>query len=654
MIEIVQNVNSSGLSTIALLKAQIDAGSDHLGMFMPLAMDVLPKIKSDHFSVADVQDLILKEHGIKVPQQTITSLLRRAISKGNLRRESGRYWKTSTEYNSAENIVSDKAAISIEQNRLAEQLLKHAALRGLVLENTDAALDALIDFIKRAHVSLLLNEPIQPNNFTHKDDILAGIVAEFVSTIVANDLALSIVLKRMLEGLVLYHAAFSNNVNPNQKTFKNLTVVFDSTLVRQAIGYEGDAANILMRETIDVLKTVGAECIVFDKTIEEIHRILAMYQEKLATQNGRSSLKQVPMARHFLTKRYTPGDVVQMAALLETDIKSIGLRIRTLPSRVPAYTYNESALALRFANQIRQDEQEPRVVHDVDCVAGVLILRKGKRSMRIEETNAIFATTSPLVIKNGSAWWQDDEHESGIEPIAHIRALANIAWLKRPNLNVDFKLRELISLCAATMRPSQSTWDRFLKHLKVLQDEKRITTDEATSLVISTLSDKLLRDAELQNEGSDEIDASTLNEIVERVSATYRESAEKLIDEQSAVHDKEKELLLLQMKEVIQRADTAEHAADELRRESEFRKERKVRFWARIIRHLVTAVPTILVLLGAIEIFRGHHLPDGLTKYFVGAAILVFLLLEIVGVLRHVTEFGTWVESKVTKILRDY
>jgi hypothetical protein len=55
-------------------------------------------------------------------------------------------------------------------------------------------------------------------------------------------------------------------------------------------------------------RTLGwcLQCLLFDTTVNEIRRILSMYESRLATEQGRRSLRPVPMPRHFLTKQYSP------------------------------------------------------------------------------------------------------------------------------------------------------------------------------------------------------------------------------------------------------------------------------------------------------------------------------------------------------------
>lgn len=646
-----EGVGPGGLITVAYLKAQLDSGGDLLSMFMPLVLDVLRKLSANSFTASEVQEALSSLHGLAVPLATLTTLLRRAVTMGLLKREAGRFWKTGEQRGTSADVEGEKSAIEEGQGRLGIALQAHAASRGLEFATTDDALDALLAFVNEEHVSMLLEAPHRGAR-SERDGVSRAVVAEFIHDVVAPDRALSSVLSTLLEGLVVYHAVFQPNINPAARTFRDLTIVLDSVLVRQAIGFEGEAAQALMAETIQVLRAANVSCIVFDKTVDEIQRILAMYENKLATAAGRQSLHPVPMARHFLTKRFAPSDVRQMSALLEQDIAAAGIRVQRLPSRVPEFTAKELDLAKRLARPDRQDEQEPRVVHDVDCVAGVLVLRRGHRSQSIEDARAVFATTSPLVIQNTRLWWRDDERGSGIEPIVHVRALANLAWLKRVSMLQDYKLRELIALCSAAMKPGQATWERFLKHLRALQESKKLSSDEATAIVVSSLSDDLLRKAEIDDDDGEDLDASVLDEIVDRVKASYSAEAKQQMRALEAQTSLTASELRQEAAAATARAEAAEHSAEEARRRYALQVERRAAFWGRLGRRAAEWSVGTLVVGGGLALVLGHHVPGGPVGRLVGGAVIVFVLLEVFGILKHVRELGSWLEVRISQAVR--
>ena len=184
---------------------------------------------------------------------------------------------------------------------------------------------------------------------------------------------------------------------------------------------------------------------------------------------------------------------------------------------------------MRLADRSTGDEREPRVVHDVDCVAAILTLRKGHRSQNLDDAHAVFVSDSALVIRSVGHWWRHDEHESSIEPVVHVRALSNFAWLKRPSAGSELKVRELLALCGAALRPAPRTWDRFIQHLNTLHTSRKLTSEEVTAIIASSTSDELLRDAELEATDSRDVDAETLDEVVERVKSGYAVDAEERV-----------------------------------------------------------------------------------------------------------------------------
>ena len=66
-----------------------------LGMFMPLVLDVLAQSSAQTFTTADIQEALARSHGVAMPQQTVSTLLKRAVKGKYLRRDAGRFWRNS-------------------------------------------------------------------------------------------------------------------------------------------------------------------------------------------------------------------------------------------------------------------------------------------------------------------------------------------------------------------------------------------------------------------------------------------------------------------------------------------------------------------------------------------------------------------------------
>jgi len=647
-------VQPGGLVTIAYLKARLDEGNDHLGIFLPLLIDVLPGLSNRHFTAADVQEALATAHGVAMPQETVTTLLKRATRQHVLVRDAGRFHVNPKNDLPRSAVAGEKEQLKQGQLRLGEALMSHAGRREMRLASPQEALDLLLRFLEEEQIALLLGSPPNGSETPTVSRRECAIISEFLHDAVPTDTALTSVLSGLLEGLVLYHAAFLPDLASVDRNFQDLCVVFDSMLVRQALGYEGESPRILQRETIDLLKGSDVRCLVFDKTVYEIQRILMMYEAKLATSAGRRSLYAVPMARHFLTQHYSPSDVQEMSALLEKEIGAAGFRIVPTPARVDKYTSGEATLAERLTDLRTHDATEPRVTHDVDCVAGVLTLRGGRRSRNVEETRAVFATTATMVIRNTRLWWEEDERETGVPPVVHIRSLANLAWLKKPATSANFQLCELVALCAAGMRPSQKTWWRFLDHLDSLQSSQRLSADDVTAIIVSAMSDRCLREVERDEDDPDDLDAGTLDEVVERVKSQYGAEAEAHIREVSDEYERRiAETADAASAEGSESKNVAEGIAETLRRR-DLAIEGRAGTWAR--RTIGTAYWCVvaLVIVGATAAALSYTFCGGWLGALVGFAVLVLAVLELIGVLSHLKNLRSSLELNLRKRLREW
>ena len=83
----------------------------------------------------------------------------------------------------------------------------------------EAAQKLLVKFVEDKQIALLLHGPAVPTERaeTRQEDI---IVAEFLQDVVGNDQAHESVVRRMLEGLVLYHAAFLPDLSVAGRRFR--------------------------------------------------------------------------------------------------------------------------------------------------------------------------------------------------------------------------------------------------------------------------------------------------------------------------------------------------------------------------------------------------------------------------------------------------
>ncbi len=515
-----------GLATVAMLKVNFDAGRDHIAMFGPFVLDAVASLSRDDFSSAEASDAVAERHGLSIPVNTLKTLLGRLVKDGYLRREGGRYFRTGKPIET--DVQSERTAAEQRQQQLAKALRESPHTEDLGLKTDEDALALIVCFLERYHVNLALDESPQVDNRAKADKTTSRrevAAALFLREVISANGKLGAVVAEMLEGYVLQNTLLLKDVGAATRQFKDLRVVFDSPLLFSVLGLRGPALETATLELAGLLKDTGAVLEIFEPTIAEMRRILSVYEEKIGTSEGRLELRPSALTRHLLSKRYTPSDVRQLAGLLETKLRKLGFNIRQIPDRVPDWTLNEEELARELADEPGH-ERIPRVMHDVDCIAGVLTYRRGRTPDSLDSAGAVFVSPSGMTVKSGREWYSD-QGGRGYPPIIHVLALSNYAWLKRPASASKLKVHELMALCSAALRPSKEAWQRFLDHLRRLEEEGELSSDEITAIVASDLTENALAERGID----DESDAESLSEVVERVKAEYKESTDAALSE---------------------------------------------------------------------------------------------------------------------------
>ena len=588
-----------GLATVALLKANFDKGKDHLEMFLPFVVDSVANLPDDGFSVPDLQKCLRDTHGLSVPQGSLRILITRATRKGFLRREGGRCFRLQ-KVHAAADLKPQLNSVTRDHTELGAAFRNYAASRDLDLGTDAEALSHLISFLAENEMAVLLqDDPTEIETIT--DHRTQRIVARFFQQTLSENSHLAGILDQLVQGYVLQNALLLKDISQANKPFRNLEVFLDSKCVLRALGLEGDPNKIATREALAILKATRAQLAVFHSTIDEIRRILTLYEHRIGTVAGRESLYPGPLTRHLLTNRYSPADVRQARSLIEVNLRQLGIALRQFPKRENEFTLTERSLTLKLKRP-NESETEPRIVHDVDCVAAILTLRKGLQPTSYDDAVAVFFTTNKMLVDTVTEW-MTEEGVDGLPAIVHQLRLTNFAWLKKPAAATKLKTNELIALCTAALKPSREVWERFLLHLKKLQEQDQVTSDEAAAILATGFLDGYLSDAE----DEDDTDTDSLIEIIDRVKAQYRTDAEAKVHEAQLYADTKVHEAQLQADTKVHEARLKERAASEKARQSELWIKGLVDRIANAFARIVVGLVGALILVGLVLCLPGFY-----------------------------------------------
>ena len=528
---------ANGLTTVALLKANFDHNRDFLGMFLPFVLDSLTKLPRTDYTVQELQETIANRHGLRIPLDPLRLLLGRARRSGKTYREGGRYFLRK------DRLQEDRLDVNLNQARdehavLSEQFRAYAASQGATLPPDDTPLSLLLDLLNDYNIGLLMEDSKRSVLESASIDRHHGkrLAAAFILEVCLPNPHLTALIDGLTTGLVLSDTLQLTNIASNPRRFRRLAIYLDSGVVFGALGLEGEARAIAWEESLDLLKGAGADLRVFADTVEEMTGVLSVYEARLLTAQGKLELRPTPLTRHFLRNGYTSSDIRQIISLLRSDIDKLGIVLTSMPAHEKELTLDERDLSEHLQGT-SETINEPRIVHDVNCTAGILTLRRGRVADELGRARAIFCSGSGWVVNTIGAWYRR-MGGAGVPPAVYHRDLVTAAWLKRPRAAAAVTKAELVALCSAALEPSREVWESFLGHLRKLVEEGVVTTDEAVAVVATPFVDRVLGG----HEG--EVESETTEEIVARVKGRYSADADAARAEAARERDERRRLEL--------------------------------------------------------------------------------------------------------------
>ena len=635
-----------GLATVALLKAEFDAGCDYLGMFMPFVYDSIA-LYENGFRLTELQETILSRHRLPIPSGIMMTLLSRAVRAKVVTPPSGGFYSPGIKPLEDADLEPRRRQIEREQASVAAGLRDFAqTTTGTELGSDEDCLTLLLQFFEQFHVTILIGE--QDTSFSemvHDNRLPLVLVAKFLDTIYRQDPERTLYVGRMLEGFVLQNALLLKDISIARRRFLDLEVFLDTGLALQMLGHEGEAQALAARDLLALLKETNAKVSIFERTVEEIERILLVYQRHLGSREGIATLRPTELTFHFVRNHYKPSDVAVAMSLLRHDLADLGIHVRRFPPRDPRYTLGEAQLTACLMRPT-DSELDPRVTHDVDSIAAILTIRRGRPISSLDSAYAIFATSSLKVIRNVTRWFRESG-EHGVPPIMDSLALSNTAWLKKPKAAKDLKLHELVALCSAALAPTKKVWKAFTSELRTLERNSIISTDERIAIVVESLITNRLAEY-------DEVDATSVAQIVETVLQSQGELEKQALASEAAKTDaelraKEERERLLKDHEVTRRALASALAEAERKRHGIIRIEHRLQLGAKFVSNAVFALLAITVLVSVWEL-PIPLVPSWVKKAvaFVMAAVSYFHLVWGV----HLSHLRAMLASRVESILR--
>lgn len=660
------------IAALAVLKVNADRGIDYLDSLVPLLVAILPAPEEPRITLDQAGVAIRDEFGLEIPTGALRSVAARAKRRDAAAEKAGGWARQPGA--SPDAVKATREAALRQFAQVAHSIAKFSRRFGIDWSDVTAG-DALLDFLEEHSADVLRlavnGRPLAAPSpdVDHAEFIVGSFLVEVLDTDAsAFDFVVTLVKGGMLAGALVFP-----DIGAVSRNFQDTLVLFDTRVVLQALGWEGDRAAANRLALVSALRDLGAQPAIFRRTADEVAGVLNYVAAALRDRRVlRTALG--PTLQFAVDNRITASDVELRLVHLERDLGQLGLRTVESPPYVPEHTVDETELDGTLRAVVRQRRDEARA-HDVAVVSSVYRLRQGAFPRRIESCGGIFVTSNRNLERAARQFLQQQYSEykahDVVPAVLSVDTLTTIVWLKSPQRQPDLPRHRVLADCYAALNPPDDLWQKYLHEISRLQTQKDLSADDyfllrysvtaRTTLMQVTVGDA----ARFKPEDVEVVLKSAIEHVEEPLISAMRALEEQLAKTAGSFSSVSEDLLAARTSATTERRerDSAEAERDEARRQYLDLVEQLRRQGVRDSRVidavsgasgwaagcLVFVVLVALLLGGTWFVERG--LPGGFLAVLATVAVLTVLAMGLIHVIFgwSVITLAKWSRRSVTR-----
>lgn len=523
------------LTSLAILKVNIDQGGDYLDYLRPFILQVLVDQKPDPISDTVVRDHLRTQFGLEIPSRVVQVVLKRIARTHRLKRDMGVYRITVPIPDPG--IVPKKAEAARHIQAVVAGLIDFSKTSGRPVTTDDEAMTAICSFLTEFSIPCLrafLRGTTIPT-VSDKQHSHVVLVSDFVLHLQRTDPERFDSLLVVVQGHMLANALLCPDLRDAPKSYKGVTFLLDTPLVIQRLGLEGHPNKAAMQELIRLLHHLGADIAIFEHSRDELERVIRGAADHVNAADGRGSI--VTEARRSGT---TKSDLMLLAGQLDQQLVDADIQVNDTPQYIADFQIDEEVFA-----QVLEDEIlyfNPRAKeYDINSVRSIYVLRQKMSPTTVEKCKAILVTSNAAFARAAYDYGQSHDESRDVSSVITDFSLANMAWLKAPMGAPLLPISEVIAFSYAALQPSRALLDKFLIEIEKLERLGKITQRDHLLLRSSTIAQEELMHLTLGEEAA--LTEATVSETLRRATEEIKQEESSRLRAEQGAHTETREAL---------------------------------------------------------------------------------------------------------------
>lgn len=534
-------MSSETLTSLAMLKVNIDQGQDYLDYLRPFILQVLCDHKPEPVNDVAVQEHIRNDFGLEIPYRTVQIVLKRLSRRHPLTREHGVYRITGDLPNPG--IAAERATANRHIQSVVAGLKEFSKDTARPITSDDDTIKAICGFLAEFNIPCLrayLRGTVIPTIEKH-DNALIVLVSKYVLSLQETEPKRFESFLVVVKGHMLANALLCPDLQQAPKTYKGVTFYFDTPLLIRRLGLEGQAKQAAVENLIKLLHNLGAKVAAFSHSRDEFERVIRGVSDWVNLPDGRG-----PIVMEARRSRTTKSDLIMLIDDIDGKLSAAGIEVLRTPSYVKNFQIDEKAFqgvledAVSYYNPRAQED-------DINSVRSIYVLRSGNTPKSVEQAKAVLVSSNSRFAKAAFKYGKHYEELRQVSSVITDFSLANMAWLKSPLGAPALPMNEVIAFSYAALQPSKQLLEKYIGEIDKLEKQGDFTARNHQLLRYSPLAQQELMNLTLGEE--DEFTDKTVPELLDLVTAKIKKNEnEKYQTEQVAHYQTQQKLAAEQAK----------------------------------------------------------------------------------------------------------
>lgn len=509
------------LVSLAILKVNFDDNKDYLETFVPMVAEAVNQSVDDVISTDEIQKIVKKQFSLEIPDKTIKRILKKVCKRDYIKFNNNIYTKNEDSLQKL-NFREIHNNMIKKQEDIVEKFQSFCKDKFEITLDCSSAEEYFYNYIEENLYKSLNNyQDIKTNQNNYY-------VAKFINSLMESESYLISYIEDIIKGSMISTILGNEDTTNIKEKFNETKVFLDTSLIIFSLGYAGEIRRKPCMELINLLYQNNARIRCFRHTYEEVIGILEAHSYQF--KSGNLSKAYGPTLEYLIENDMKASDIELMIKNLETEMNKINIRIEDKPTFVNDCSIDENKLEERLQQDINFTS-ERALRKDIDSISAIMYLRKAMVYTRIEKSKAIFVSSNNRLVRSVNNYLVDEEKYKGIMPIISDDSLTTILWLKNPSVNNELARKRLVATCYASVQPSPSLWNKYLKEIDKLELENNLNPDDAMCLRYAPMMKECLMDISQGEESV--ICEGTVKQILEKQRKSIVEAATKGVIEQN-------------------------------------------------------------------------------------------------------------------------